>query len=66
MSTVYTIGGVAALTGFLFGMDIGVISGALPFIEHDFGVGDRQQEFIVSVMMPGAAQAWHSRRSCRR
>lgn len=55
MSTVYMIGGVAALAGLLFGMDIGVISGALPFIEHDFGVSDSQQEIIVSVMMLGAA-----------
>ncbi|WP_299261415.1 sugar porter family MFS transporter [uncultured Kushneria sp.] len=55
MSTVYMIGGVAALAGLLFGMDIGVISGALPFIEQDFGVSDRQQEIIVSVMMLGAA-----------
>ncbi len=54
-STIYMIGGVAALAGLLFGMDIGVISGALPFIEHDFGVSDRQQEIIVSIMMLGAA-----------
>ena len=46
---------IAALAGLLFGLDIGVISGALPFIAKTFGVGDQMQEWIVSSMMIGAA-----------
>ncbi|NIF21194.1 sugar porter family MFS transporter [Candidatus Pantoea multigeneris] len=46
---------LAALAGLLFGLDIGVISGALPFIAKDFNVSAHQQEWIVSSMMFGAA-----------
>lgn len=46
---------IAALAGLLFGLDIGVISGALPFIAKQFHVGDQLQEWIVSSMMVGAA-----------
>lgn len=46
---------IAALAGLLFGLDIGVISGALPFIAKHFQVGDQMQEWIVSSMMVGAA-----------
>jgi SP family galactose:H+ symporter-like MFS transporter len=46
---------IAALAGLLFGLDIGVISGALPFITQQFHVSDRAQEWIVSSMMVGAA-----------
>ncbi|WP_158936192.1 MFS transporter [Burkholderia sp. S171] len=46
---------MAALAGLLFGLDIGVIAGALPFIAKDFHVSDRLQEWIVSSMMVGAA-----------
>ncbi len=46
---------MAALAGLLFGLDIGVISGALPFIAKHFTVNDRVQEWIVSSMMVGAA-----------
>ncbi|MGF6771688.1 SP family galactose:H+ symporter-like MFS transporter [Paraburkholderia sp. GAS199] len=46
---------IAALAGLLFGLDIGVISGALPFIAKNFQVGDQMQEWIVSSMMVGAA-----------
>jgi len=48
-------GGVAALAGLMFGLDIGVISGALTFIRKDFGASDSAQEWIVSSMMFGAA-----------
>ena len=41
--------------GLLFGLDIGVIAGALPFIAKDFNVTSHQQEWIVSSMMFGAA-----------
>lgn len=46
---------LAALAGLLFGLDIGVISGALPFIAHDFNILVDQQEWVVSSMMFGAA-----------
>ncbi|EOS95897.1 sugar porter family MFS transporter [Erwinia tracheiphila] len=46
---------LAALAGLLFGLDIGVIAGALPFIAKDFNVSAHQQEWIVSSMMSGAA-----------
>ncbi|AIX73163.1 MULTISPECIES: sugar porter family MFS transporter [Mixta] len=45
----------AALAGLLFGLDIGVISGALPFITHHFSLTSHQQEWVVSSMMLGAA-----------
>ncbi|WP_294900180.1 sugar porter family MFS transporter [Tatumella sp. UBA2305] len=46
---------LAALAGLLFGLDIGVIAGALPFIAKEFNVTAHQQEWIVSSMMFGAA-----------
>jgi SP family galactose:H+ symporter-like MFS transporter len=39
----------------MFGLDIGVISGAQQFIQHDFGISDTVLEHIVSWMMLGAA-----------
>ena len=45
----------AAMAGLLFGLDIGVISGALPFITDHFVLSSRQQEWVVSIMMLGAA-----------
>ncbi|MDC8016128.1 sugar porter family MFS transporter [Tahibacter soli] len=46
---------LAALAGLMFGLDIGVISGATTFIQAEFGVPDRTIEWIVSAMMFGAA-----------
>ncbi len=46
---------LAALAGLMFGLDIGVISGAVQFIQADFQIADRQIENIVSAMMLGAA-----------
>ncbi len=46
---------MAALAGLLFGLDIGVISGALPFIAKTYSISDKVQEWIVSSMMFGAA-----------
>lgn len=45
----------AGLAGLLFGLDIGVISGALPFITDHFLLNSHQQEWVVSSMMLGAA-----------
>ncbi|MFP8967586.1 sugar porter family MFS transporter [Pokkaliibacter sp. CJK22405] len=62
---------LAALAGLLFGLDIGVISGALPFIADDFKIDDQMQEWIVSSMMFGAAvgallAGWLSKRLGRK
>ena len=45
----------AGMAGLLFGLDIGVISGALPFITTHFELSSRLQEWVVSTMMLGAA-----------
>ncbi|MFZ4778477.1 MAG: sugar porter family MFS transporter [Terrimicrobiaceae bacterium] len=51
---VYFIGFTAALAGLLFGLDVGVISGAQGFIEKEFKIGDQQIELIVSSLLWGA------------
>ena len=45
----------AAVAGLLFGLDIGVIAGALPFITDEFQISAHTQEWVVSSMMFGAA-----------
>jgi len=51
---VYFVGLTAALAGLLFGLDVGVISGANEFIQKDFGVDDHTIENIVSALLWGA------------
>jgi sugar porter (SP) family MFS transporter len=51
---IYLIGAVAALAGLLFGFDTGVISGAILFINHDFGLTHFQTELVVSSVLLGA------------
>jgi SP family galactose:H+ symporter-like MFS transporter len=51
---VYFIGFTAALAGLLFGLDIGVISGAQTFIQAEFGITDRVIEIVVSALLWGA------------
>ncbi|WP_317627713.1 sugar porter family MFS transporter [Halotalea alkalilenta] len=46
---------LAAIAGLLFGMDIGVISGALPFITDEFEISTAMEGWIVGSMMFGAA-----------
>lgn len=52
---IYIVGPIAALAGLLFGMDIGIISGALPLIAKAFQASNVIQEFVVGAMMLGAA-----------
>lgn len=52
---VYFIGITAALAGLLFGLDVGVISGAEGFIQKDFKIGDDSIQLIVSALLWGAA-----------
>ena len=54
---------LAALAGLLFGLDIGVIAGALPFIANEFQISAHTQEWVVSSMMFGAAVGLPSARS---
>ncbi len=51
---IYIVGFTAALAGLLFGIDIGVISGALPFIKSTFHLTYNQEEFVVSSILVGA------------
>ncbi len=51
---VYIIGLTGALAGLLFGLDVGVISGAQHFIEKEFKIGDTEIEYIVSALLWGA------------
>ena len=46
---------LAALAGLMFGLDVGVISGATQFIQAEYKVSDHTIEWIVSAMMFGAA-----------
>lgn len=61
----------AALAGLLFGLDIGIIAGALPFITSDWQITIHQQEWVVSTMMFGAtlgsiSNSWLSSRLGRK
>ena len=46
---------LGGLAGLMFGLDIGVISGASQFIKAEFAISDHTIEWIVSSMMFGAA-----------
>ena len=52
---VYFIGLTAALAGLLFGLDVGVISGAEEFIQKNFKLSDAAIELVVSALLWGAA-----------
>jgi SP family galactose:H+ symporter-like MFS transporter len=51
---VYVVGLIAALAGLLFGIDVGIISGARPFIANEFHLSTGYQELIVSGVLYGA------------
>jgi len=46
---------IASTGGLLFGFDTGVISGAIPFLQQDFGLKDSQIENITAFGLIGAA-----------
>ncbi|HUI60378.1 MAG TPA: sugar porter family MFS transporter [Steroidobacteraceae bacterium] len=54
-ATAFFVCVLAALAGLMFGLDVGVISGATQFIQREFQVSDHIIEWIVSGMMLGAA-----------
>ncbi|MPM54646.1 putative metabolite transport protein CsbC [bioreactor metagenome] len=51
---IYIIAVIAATGGLLFGFDTGVISGAIPFFQQDFGVDDNVVELVTSSGLIGA------------
>jgi len=51
---IYIVALTAALAGLLFGLDIGVISGALKYIARAFSASTLQQEWVVSSLLFGA------------
>lgn len=51
---VYIIAIIAATGGLLFGFDTGVISGAIPFLQKDFGINDGIIELITTAGLVGA------------
>ncbi len=50
----WVVASIAALGGFLFGYDTGVISGALIFIQDSFVLNTLQSEWVVSSVVLGA------------
>ena len=53
-SFIYVIAVIAATGGLLFGFDTGVISGAIPFFQKDFGIDDSMIEIVTSAGLIGA------------
>ncbi|WP_281701109.1 sugar porter family MFS transporter [Acetobacter malorum] len=51
----FLFAGAAGLAGLMFGLDTGVIAGALKFMGAELQASDRAQEWIVSSLMLGAA-----------
>ena len=51
---VYVMAVIAATGGLLFGFDTGVVSGAIPFLQKDFGVTDGTVELITTAGLIGA------------
>src|SRR5438270_8906762 len=45
---------VAGLGGLLYGVDVGIIAGALPYLEATSGLDARQLSFIVAAVLLGS------------
>ncbi len=54
ISYVYFISLVAALGGLMFGFDLGIITGVVPYIEHQFNLSGFHLGFVVAVFELGA------------
>lgn len=52
---IYAIASIAAISGLLFGLDLGVISGALPFIHSQMNLNTMQEGWVASSVLFGAA-----------
>lgn len=52
---VFVIPAVAALGGLLFGFDIGIVSGAIPYFQKNFGIDNSWVELITTSGLVGAA-----------
>ena len=51
---VFRVAMLAAVGGFLFGYDTGIVSGAMIFMEKDLELNDEWQELVVSITIFGA------------
>ncbi len=51
---VYAAASISALGGMLFGYDIGVISGAILFVQKQFSLSARMEEIVVSSVLLGS------------
>ena len=51
---IYVIAIISGISGILFGYDTGVISGAILYIETEFGLNSFMKEFVVSAVLIGA------------
>lgn len=51
---IYVVATIAAMGGLLFGFDTGVISGAIPFFQAEFGIDDNMVEVVTSSGLLGA------------
>lgn len=51
---IYIVALTAAMAGLLFGLDIGVISGVLPWLDKEWHTDTAQKETIVSILLLGA------------
>ena len=51
---VYFISPVAAMGGLMFGFDLGIITGVVPYIEHQFSLSGFHLGFVVAVFELGA------------
>jgi len=54
LTYVYFISLVAALGGLMFGFDLGIITGVVPYIEHQFNLSGFHLGFVVAVFELGA------------
>lgn len=52
---IFRIGALAAIAGLLFGIDTGIMSGALPFLQKDFLLNDTLSGRVVGALMFGGA-----------